>query len=99
MEQLAQYMEKAFIFEESGFLDEAVQLCNKCIQAFPEFKDDIELELAKMCFQMKDRLICQENNGIIKKISERGFVYETICYVCIALAIAIMNNCYSQCYS
>ncbi len=51
MEQLAQYMEKAFIFEESGFLDEAVQLCNKCIQAFPEFKDDIELELAKMCFR------------------------------------------------
>ncbi len=45
-------------------------------------------KLAKMCFQMKDRLICQENNGIIKKISERGFVYETICYVCIALAIA-----------
>ena len=34
------------------------------------------------------RLICQESDDIIKKISERGFVYETICYVCIALAIA-----------
>ena len=28
-----------------------------------------------------------------------GFVYEKIYYVCIALAIAIVNNCYSQCDS
>lgn len=29
----------------------------------------------------------------------REILYETICYVCIALAIAMKNNCYSQCYS
>ena len=42
-------------------------------------------------------LIAHKNNGIIeKKVQrERGVVYETLCYVCIALAIAIKNNgCY-----
>ncbi|MEZ3426391.1 MAG: hypothetical protein K1W13_03155 [Lachnospiraceae bacterium] len=48
----------------------------------------------------EENLIYSIKDDIIKnKISERGFVYETICYVCIALAIAIVNNCYSQCYS
>ncbi len=38
----------------------------------------------------RKKLITRENNSIIKKEnSERGFVYEKICYVCIALAIAI----------
>ncbi len=32
----------------------------------------------------------------IKEALERGPVYEKICYVCIALAIAIKVSCYSH---
>lgn len=49
--QLNQYMEKAFTFEERGCFEEAVQLCCKCIQAFPEYKDEIEFEIAKMNYR------------------------------------------------
>ena len=40
---------------------------------------------------MTQELIIYKNNGMIQKRiqRERGFVYETICYVCIALAIAM----------
>lgn len=43
------------------------------------------------CVFRKEKLIIYKNNGIMQKRfqRERGFVYETICYVCIALAIAI----------
>lgn len=39
------------------------------------------------------KLISHKNNGILKKKCRRGiFVYETICYVCVALAIAIKSD-------
>lgn len=47
-EQLMVFLEKAYHFEENGYIDEAVQLCGKCIEAFPEYEDDINFEIAKM---------------------------------------------------
>ncbi len=48
---LNQYMEKAFAFEESGYVEEAVQLCLKCVQAFPEYENEILFEIAKMNYR------------------------------------------------
>lgn len=50
-EQLHYYMEKAFHYEECGCFEEAVLLCNKCVQVFPEYQDDIEFEIAKMMYR------------------------------------------------
>ena len=44
--ELSQYMEKAFYFEENGYAEEAIQLCSKCMQAFPEYSNEIEFEIA-----------------------------------------------------
>ncbi|MDE6911281.1 MAG: hypothetical protein K2P44_12550 [Lachnospiraceae bacterium] len=46
------------------------------------------------CDAENKKLIIFKNNGIIQKRlqRERGFVYETICYVCIARAIAIKTT-------
>lgn len=51
MAELYQYMNKAFEYEEKGYVEEALKLCNKCIQAFPEYRDEIELEIAKMNYR------------------------------------------------
>ncbi len=48
---LNQYINKAVSFEEAGYVKEAIQLCEKCIQAFPEYRDDICLEIAKMNYR------------------------------------------------
>lgn len=49
--QLNEYMEKAFAFEENGYVDEALQLCEKCLKAFPEYEDEIAFEIAKMNYR------------------------------------------------
>ncbi len=49
--ELNQYINKAVSFEEAGYVEEAIQLCEKCIQAFPEYRDDICLEIAKMNYR------------------------------------------------
>lgn len=49
--ELNQYIKKAVSFEEAGYVEEAIQLCEKCIQAFPEYRDDICLEIAKMNYR------------------------------------------------
>ncbi len=49
--ELSQYMEKAFYFEENGYAEEAIQLCSKCMQAFPEYSNEIEFEIAKMNYR------------------------------------------------
>lgn len=49
--QLNEYMVKAFDFEENGYVKEALQLCDKCLQVFPEYRDEIELEIAKMYYR------------------------------------------------
>lgn len=51
MAELNQYMNKAFDYEEQGYVEEAVQLCRKCMQAFPEYKNEIEFEIAKMNYR------------------------------------------------
>ncbi len=50
-EQLNQFLNKAFDFEEQGYVEEAIQLCEKCIQVFPEYENDIKLEIAKMIYR------------------------------------------------
>lgn len=50
-EQLNQDMNKAFDLEENGLFEEALLLCNKCLQAFPEYKEEIEFEIAKMNYR------------------------------------------------
>lgn len=47
-ERLNQDMNRAFDLEESGHFEEALLLCNRCIQTFPEYKTEIEFEIAKM---------------------------------------------------
>lgn len=49
--ELNQYINKALSFEEAGYVEEAIQLCKKCIQAFPEYRDDICFEIAKMNYR------------------------------------------------
>ena len=49
--ELNQYMDKAFLFEENGYVEEAMQLCMKCMQAFPEYRDEIAFEIAKMNYR------------------------------------------------
>lgn len=49
--ELNQYMDKAFLFEENGYAAEAIQLCTKCMQAFPEYRDEIAFEIAKMNYR------------------------------------------------
>lgn len=51
MADLNQYMNKAFDYEEKGYVEEAIHLCSKCIQAFPEYKREIELEIAKINYR------------------------------------------------
>lgn len=51
MMELNQYINKAFDFEEKGYVDEAIRLCSKCKQVFPEYKDEIELEIAKINYR------------------------------------------------
>lgn len=50
-ELLKQYLEKAITFEENGYVEEAIQLCEKCMQTFPEFQNEILLEIAKMNYR------------------------------------------------
>lgn len=45
------YLEKAFLFEETGYLAEALKLCYKCVQAFPEHEHEIVFEIAKMYYR------------------------------------------------
>ena len=49
--QLNHYINKAVCFEEAGYVEEALQLCEKCRQTFPEYEDEICLEIAKMNFR------------------------------------------------
>lgn len=51
MAELNKYMNKAFEYEEKGYVEEAIQLCSKCMQAFPEYKNELELEIAKMNYR------------------------------------------------
>ncbi len=51
MAELNKYMNKAFDYEEKGFVEEAIMLCSKCMQAFPEYSNEIELEIAKMNYR------------------------------------------------
>ncbi len=51
MADLNQYMNKAFDYEEQGYVEEAIQLCRKCMQAFPQYKNEIEFEIAKMNYR------------------------------------------------
>ena len=49
--QLNDYMNRAFDHEERGALEEALQLCGKCLEEFPEYQNEIELEIAKMNYR------------------------------------------------
>lgn len=51
MSELNLYINKAFEFEEKGCFEEAIQLCSKCRQAFPEYRNEISLEIAKMNYR------------------------------------------------
>ncbi len=76
--QLNQFMVKAFEFEENGCIKEALLLCEKCIQAFPEYKDDIELEIAKMYYRNgnKEKALLQLL-GLLKR-SQRNDILQLI---------------------
>lgn len=49
--QLQFYMDKAFIFEENGYFSESLELCNKCLEAYPEYENEIVFEIAKMNYR------------------------------------------------
>lgn len=49
--QLNQEMNRAFDMEESGHFEEAIRLCKNCIQDFPEYQSEIEIEIAKMNYR------------------------------------------------
>lgn len=51
MAELNQFMNKAFDYEEKGFVEEAILLCNKCMDAFPEYRNEIAFEIAKMHYR------------------------------------------------
>lgn len=51
LEQLNKEINKAFDLEEAGHFEEAVILCQKCAQEFPEHQSEIEIEIAKMNYR------------------------------------------------
>lgn len=51
MAELNQYINKAFDYEEQGYVEQAILLCEKCTQAFPEYKNEIEFEIAKINYR------------------------------------------------
>lgn len=51
MEELNHYMLKAIDLEEQGYVEEAIKLCLKCMQEFSDYNNEINLELAKMCYR------------------------------------------------
>lgn len=51
LNQLNQEMNKAFDLEEDGHFEEAVSLCQRCAQEFPEHQSEIEIEIAKMNYR------------------------------------------------
>lgn len=52
MEQLFyHYMRKAVEFEELGYVDQAMQLLFKCRETFLNQENEIDFEIAKMCFR------------------------------------------------
>lgn len=55
MRELNHYMNKAFDYEERGHVEGAIQLCSKCVQAFPEYKNEIKLEMAKIYYRNKKK--------------------------------------------
>lgn len=50
-EQLNDYINRAFDYEECGKIEEAIQICEKCLKKFPDYQNEIELEIAKMSFR------------------------------------------------
>lgn len=85
IKQLYQYMDKVFYFEKNGYIDEALQLCNKCMQAFPDHKNEINLEIAKISYRGKRKEealvqlleLYQETN----KIEIRDLILELYYYI------------------
>lgn len=51
LNQLNQEMNKVFDLEEDGHFEEAVSLCQRCAQEFPEYQSEIEIEIAKMNYR------------------------------------------------
>lgn len=60
-EQLHQDMNKAFDLEENGNFEEALQVCNECIRNYPDHKDEIAFEIAKMNYRngREEAALCQ----------------------------------------
>lgn len=50
-EQLNQYINHAFDCEEDGDAEKALQLCYQCLQMFPEHRNEIEYEIAKLKYR------------------------------------------------
>lgn len=48
---LNQEINRAFDLEEDGHFEEAISLCQKCAQEFPEHQNEIEIEIAKMNYR------------------------------------------------
>lgn len=51
LDQLNQEINRAFDLEEEGRFEEAIRLCRKCAQDFPENQSEIEIEIAKMNYR------------------------------------------------
>lgn len=51
LDQLNQEINRAFDLEEEGRFEEAISLCRKCAQEFPEHQSEIEIEIAKMNYR------------------------------------------------
>lgn len=51
LDRLNQEINRAFDLEEEGRFEEAIRLCRKCAQDFPENQSEIEIEIAKMNYR------------------------------------------------
>ncbi|MCM1326560.1 MAG: glycosyltransferase [Bacteroidales bacterium] len=61
MEQLHQDINRAFDLEESGNFEEAMRICNECAQNYPDHKNEIDFEIAKMNYRngREEIALCQ----------------------------------------
>ena len=88
--QLQFYMDKAFIFEENGYFSESLELCNKCLEAYPEYENEIVFEIAKMNYRngrLEDALL------YFVKFYERRYCYRfNIRYILQGKSTKIFNQ-------
>lgn len=94
--QLQYYLEKAFLFEETGYLAEALKLCYKCVQAFPEQENEIVFEIAKMYYRngnLEEALLQFLN---LYRLTNESAVIDLILDIYYKDNQKIYTNCYEE---